>query len=202
MKAIKLCDIYTCTQCHACEAVCPKHCISFEVGKDGFSIPKIDALLCVQCGLCTKSCHQLNPIREKSTPIRANAAWSLDMTVRGKSSSGGVFSELAKRVFSRHGVVVGAVMNNQLRVVHTIAMNEEQLVSMRGSKYVQSDLTGIYPDVKKLLKEGRFVLFTGTPCQVSGLYSYLKKDYENLLTCDLVCHGVPSQKAFDTISVH
>ena len=125
------------------------------------------------------------------------AAWTVDNAIREKSSSGGVFTELANAVIEQGGVVYGVVMDENLKVHHEKAENVEELARMRGSKYVQSDMSGIYKSVKDQVSIGRQVLFTGTPCQVAGLYAYLKKDYKNLLTCDLVCHGVPSQKSFD-----
>lgn len=198
MSKIELCDVNSCTQCHACESVCPKKCIAFNMAKDGFYIPEIDRDVCIECGACMKACHQLNQSKTKRTPLQTYAAWSLENDVRTSSSSGGVFSEIARYVFEKDGVVVGAVMNEHLKVYHTFASSMKELFAMRGSKYVQSDLTGVYVKVKDYLRVGRYVLFTGTPCQVGGLYSFLKKDYENLLTCDLVCHGVPSQKSFDT----
>ena len=161
-------------------------------------MPDIDREECVECGACMKACHQLNPTKTKQTPLKTYAAWSLDDDVRTSSSSGGVFSEIARYVFEKEGIVFGAVMNEHLKVCHTFASNMKELYAMRGSKYVQSDLTGVYAQVKDYLKAGRYILFTGTPCQVGGLYSFLKKDYDNLLTSDLVCHGVPSQKSFDT----
>ena len=198
MNKIQLCDIYTCTQCRACAQSCPKQCISFVESKDGFEVPQIDPEKCVECGACIKSCHQVSLSREKRTPLFAYAAWSNEERVRTTSSSGGVFSEIARDVFERNGIVVGAVMGEDLKVHHSIATDMDDLSPMRGSKYVQSDLTGIYLKVKEYLKDNLLVLFTGTPCQVAGLYTFLKKDHPNLLTCDLVCHGVPSQKSFDT----
>lgn len=198
MNSINLCDNNSCTQCHACELMCPKHCISFKEGKDGFSIPVIDRSTCVECGLCVQSCHQLDSERPKTKPVRTYAAWSHDDSVRTTSSSGGVFTEIARYVFTKSGVVFGAVMDDDLKVHHSMAENMDKLIPMRGSKYVQSDLTGTYKAVKDQLKTGRMVLFSGTPCQVGGLYAFLKKKYDNLLTCDLVCHGVPSQKSFNT----
>ena len=197
MDEILLCDNNSCTQCRACEAVCPRQCIRFVVGKDGFVIPFVDEELCIKCGLCMKSCHQLNFTFGKHQPRKSYAAWSKDDSTRRKSSSGGIFTEIAQYVFSRDGVVVGAVMNKQLKVQHAFAETPEQLIPMRGSKYVQSDIEGLYAKTKDYLNLGRYVFFTGTPCQVAGLYSFLKKDYDKLLTCDLVCHGVPSQKSFD-----
>ena len=198
MKGIELCDIYLCTQCRSCEAICPQKCISFIVGNDGFYTPSIDEPSCIRCGLCMKSCHQLNTGLTKHYPLNCFAAWSKDDEIRGTSSSGGVFSEIARCIFEQQGVVVGSVMDDSLNVHHAFAESMEQLIPMRGSKYVQSNMDGVYVRVKEYLQLGRLTLFTGTPCQVAGLYSFLKKDYDNLLTCDLVCHGVPSQKAFDT----
>lgn len=198
MSKIELCDISSCTQCHACESVCPKNCITFKMAKGGFYVPDIDRELCVKCGACMKACHQVNPSKTKQAPLKTYAAWSLVSEVRTSSSSGGVFSEIARYIFERKGIVVGAVMNEHLKVCHSFASNMKELYAMRGSKYVQSELTGVYIKVKDLLKDGRYVLFTGTPCQVGGLYAFLKMDYDNLLTCDLICHGVPSQKSFDT----
>ena len=167
------------------------------MAKDGFFVPEIDREACVECGACMKACHQLKPSRNMHLPLNTYAAWSLEDDIRTSSSSGGAFSEIASSVFEKGGVVVGAVMNEHLKVYHAFASNMKELFAMRGSKYVQSDLKGVYIKVKELLKDGRYVLFTGTPCQVGGLYSFLRKDYDNLLTCDLVCHGVPSQKSFD-----
>lgn len=197
INSIKLCDSYSCTQCRACESVCPKKCISFVEGKDGFFVPIIDESCCIKCGQCVKTCHQLNPV-PKQSPLFCYAAWSKEDPIRRSSSSGGVFSEIARFVCNHGGVVVGSVMNGNLKVHHTFAESLDQIAPMRGSKYVQSDLKGVFAQIKHVLNEGRLVLFTGTPCQVAGLYSFLKKDYDNLLTCDLVCHGVPSQKSFDT----
>lgn len=195
---IQLCDIDSCTQCHACEQVCPKGCIQFVEGEGGFRLPKINQEDCIECGACMRSCHQLNePSRERLQMPMSYASWSEDISIRRHSSSGGVFSELAHVVFLNDGIVVGTVMTNDLQVRHSFAETGEQLSFMRGSKYVQSDLVGIYSQVKHYLQEDKMVLFTGTPCQVAGLYAFLGKDYQNLLTCDLVCHGVPSQKSFD-----
>jgi len=167
------------------------------MGEGGFYVPEIDREACVECGACMKACHQLNQTKTKQIPLHTYAAWSLDNDIRTSSSSGGVFSEIARFVFDKDGIVVGAVMSEELKVCHTFASNMKELFAMRGSKYVQSDLTGVYVKVKDYLKEGKFILFTGTPCQVGGLFAFLKKDYDHLLTCDLVCHGVPSQKSFD-----
>lgn len=168
-----------------------------QEAKDGFSVPVINRNECIECGLCVNSCHQITRHKELLEPLNVYAAWSKDETIRSQSSSGGVFSEIAHTIIEQGGIVYGAVMDSNLKVHHTKAENMDELAPMRGSKYVQSDISGVYSSVKEQLKTGREVLFTGTPCQVAGLYAFLKKDHENLLTCDLVCHGVPSQKSFD-----
>ena len=166
--------------------------------KDGFAVPVINRDECIECGLCMKSCHQITRHKEFTEPLHVYAAWSKNEAIRSQSSSGGVFSELAFTIIEQGGIVYGAVMDNNLKVHHAQADSVEELGQMRGSKYVQSDISGVYNSVKDHLKSGRKVLFTGTPCQVAGLYAFLKQDRENLLTCDLVCHGIPSQKSFDT----
>lgn len=197
MNTIGLCTINNCTQCQACISVCPKQCVRMQEAKDGFSVPVINRNECIECGLCVNSCHQITRHKELLEPLNVYAAWSKDETIRSQSSSGGVFSEIAHTIIEQGGIVYGAVMDSNLKVHHTKAENMDELAPMRGSKYVQSDISGVYSSVKEQLKTGREVLFTGTPCQVAGLYAFLKKDHENLLTCDLVCHGVPSQKSFD-----
>ena len=195
---VELCNSQNCTQCHACESECPRNCISFVEAKDGFLIPIINRDLCIECGRCMSVCHQFNnPKLLRLGKPKSYAAWNKDDKIRAKSSSGGVFSVLSEKIIQGGGVVFGSVMDDKFQVHHTYATCKEDLVLMRGSKYVQSDLTGVYIKVKDYLKKGRTILFTGTPCQVAGLYCYLKKDYANLYTCDLICHGVPSQKAFD-----
>lgn len=198
MSNIQLCDINSCTQCHACEAVCPQKCISFKESRAGFFIPHIDVNYCIECGLCRKSCHQIRDLQQPTKALpTAFAAWTTNSIIRSKSSSGGVFSVLANEVISKDGVVYGAIMTKELQVKHVFAETIDQISAMRGSKYVQSNLEGVYIQVKSQLQRGKLVLFTGTPCQIAGLYAFLRNDYQNLITCDLVCHGVPSQKAFD-----
>lgn len=199
MNEIKLCDEKKCTQCSACVNICPKHCISWLETKSGANIPFIDTNKCVKCGLCQRACHQIN-VKDLNfvTPIYTYAAWSKRNEIRTSSSSGGVFSEIAKVILDKGGVVFGAAFNEELKVKHIKVETEEDLAKLRGSKYVQSDLGIIYTQVKAELNANRFVLFSGTPCQIAGLKSFLKKEYEYLYTLDLVCHGVPLQVAFDS----
>lgn len=197
MSEIQLCGIDSCTQCYSCLSVCPKQCIAFIEGKEGFFLPHIDREKCIECGLCMKSCHQLTPARAQVTPHKTFAAWTTDAATRTKSSSGGMFSVLANYALSKGGSVYGASMGEDLKVRTIRVDKQKELNKIRGSKYVQSNMQGVNNSVKSDLSSGQFVLFTGTPCQVAGLYAFLKKNYDNLLTVDVVCHGVPSQKAFD-----
>lgn len=197
MSKVELCDINSCTQCHACESVCPKHCISFNVSNDGFFVPEIDRGKCVECGTCLKSCHHISPSFCFQKPLKTYACWAKNIVDRARSSSGGAFSVIAREIINKGGVVYGACMCEDLKVRHIKISDPEEIIRLQGSKYVQSFLGDVYNKVKFDLKEGRVVLFSGTPCQVAGLYSFLHKKYDRLYTCDMVCHGVPSQSAFD-----
>lgn len=197
MSKIQLCDKYKCTQCMACVNACPKKCISMEDEGAGFHIPHINHDLCIECGSCVKACHRLSPISELNLPLKTLACWTKKDEDRRKSSSGGVFSVLARKVLSENGVVFGATMDSDLQVKHVYIDKLEDIVKLQGSKYVQSYLGDTYKQVRDALKQNKLVLFTGTPCQVAGLLTFLRIKYDNLLTCDFVCHGVPSQKAFD-----
>ena len=197
MSKILLCDKITCTQCMACVSACPKGCIKMVDAGQGFAVPQIDESICVECGTCMRSCHQLENNIEHYTPAKTLACWTKVTSDRKKSSSGGAFSVLSRKVLSQNGVVFGATMSNDLKVYHIGIDKADDLPRLQGSKYVQSYLGDTYVQVCNYLKEGRLVLFTGTPCQVGGILTFLRKKYENLITCDMVCHGVPSQRAFD-----
>ena len=197
MNKIQLCDKMTCTQCLACVNICPKGCIKMVDAGQGFAVPQINELICVECGSCMRACHQLEESLERNTPAKTLACWTKVTSDRKKSSSGGAFSVLARKVLSQNGVVFGATMSKDLKVHHIGIEKAEDLPRLQGSKYVQSYLGDTYVLVRNYLKDGRMVLFTGTPCQVGGLLTFLRKKYENLITCDMVCHGVPSQRAFD-----
>lgn len=197
MSNIQLCDKYKCTQCMACVNTCPNNSINMIDEGEGFTTPHINRDTCVECGACIKVCHRLHPIENYQTPIKVLACWTKNKEDRKKSSSGGAFSVLARSVLSVNGVVFGAAMDSNLQVKHISVENVEDILELQGSKYVQSYLGDTYKRVRDFLKQGRVVLFTGTPCQVGGLLTFLRKKYDNLITCDLVCHGVPSQKSFD-----
>ena len=184
-----------CCGCNSCAQSCPKQCISMSEDNEGFLYPSVDTNLCVECHLCEKVCPVLN-ISSGQYPISCYAAKSPDEQIRKESSSGGIFSLLAQKIIENDGVVFGAAFNKKWEVVHCYTETLEGLNSLRGSKYVQSKIGNAYEQVKTFLKNGRLVLFSGTPCQIAGLKTFLRKDYENLITLDFVCHGVPSPGVF------
>lgn len=198
MNNIHLCNSKLCTQCMACVNTCPKGCITMVDAGEGFSYPRIDRDLCIECGACMSSCHRIEPRSEYHTPLKTLACWTKNDSDRRRSSSGGAFSVLARKVLSLGGNVFGATMDRLLQVKHICIDHEDDIPLLQGSKYVQSYLGDTYSQVRQLLRNGKLVLFSGTPCQVGGLLTYLHKKYENLITVDMVCHGVPSQRAFDT----
>lgn len=184
-----------CCGCTACVSICTHNAISMIPDSLGFLYPKVDVTKCVDCGLCDTVC-QFNDKYDCSLnlvePI-AYAARHKDISEVMKSRSGAVFVALSDRIIEKGGVVYGAGYQDHFRVVHKRAMTKNERDEFRGSKYVQSDLTGIFAEVKKDLKDGRKVLFSGTPCQTAGLNSFVgKKLRENLYLIDIVCHGVPS----------
>lgn len=188
----------SCTGCTACAGGCPKDAISMVRDREGFAYPEIDPEKCVRCGRCTAICPMLHE-RAGGTVPAAFAAWNKDDKIRRDSTSGGVFSALADYVLEGGGVVYGAAMDGKQHLRHVACFRREDLWRMRGAKYVQSDLTGVFREIKKHL-ETRTVLFSGTPCQVDGLYRYLGGRPERLITCDLVCHGVPSPGVWEDMA--
>lgn len=160
---------------------------------EGFLRPVVEADKCARCDLCQKVCPILSPVNHL-TPCKtsAYAAYHLDPNIRSQSTSGGVFTALCKWTLERGGVVFGAVYDEDFTVRHCLIECEAELWRLRGAKYVQSDLTGIFAKIKAYLSHGQQVLFSGTPCQTAGLQSYLGKTWETLLLVDVVCHGIPS----------
>ena len=186
-----------CTGCTACASACPKGCIAMQADENGFLYPKIDEAACVHCGLCEQSCPVTSPLPVTMQLPTAYAAYTRDEAVRLQSSSGGVFTELAKAVLDKGGIVYGAAYDETFRVVHRAVYHADELPPLRGAKYAQSDLGTCFFDIKTELQNGKWVLFSGTPCQVAGLKAFLQQEYETLLTVDFVCHSVPSPMAWD-----
>lgn len=189
-----------CCGCKACANICPQNAITFLPDKYGFEYPQIDEEKCIECGRCIKACDFKKNWDEGITmhkPIEGYAARHKEEEVYANSTSGGVFTALAEKILENDGCVFGCIFDEGLKPVHIEADSIEKVAAMRGSKYVQSDVSCIYQKVKERLGEGRWALFTGTPCQVAGLYSYLgNTDKDKLLTIDIVCHGVPSKLVF------
>lgn len=186
-----------CSGCGACAAICPHNAISMLPDSEGFLYPETDAEKCISCGLCTKACPVLFP-GEPKIPEKVYALRNADASVLEQSSSGGMFTELADVVLSEGGVVFGAAFEEGFRrVTHVCASSRDELAPIRKSKYLQSDQKNAYRKVREYLRAGKKVLYTGTPCQIAGLRRFLMKDYGNLYTAELICHGVPSPKVWD-----
>lgn len=190
-----------CCGCGVCSLVCPQKCIAMEQDNEGFLYPKVDIKNCINCNLCHSTCPIEKYIGTESTGggyVKAFGGWHKDDKIRFESSSGGAFSLLANLIIEQGGIVFGCTLDNELKAVHIGVDKKEDLWKLRGSKYVQSEIGNIYYDVKQMLKLNRMVMFVGTPCQVAGLNVYLgKKEYNNLVRVDFICHGVPSPKIFE-----
>ena len=186
-----------CTGCEACANACPQNAIAMLRDAEGFAYPDIDHALCKECGRCDDVCPTLNFVKKypKTLP-KIFAAINPDNKVRRHSSSGGVFGALSELILKDGGVIFGAGFDKDFHVVHKSARTLEELDNLRGSKYVQSQIGDVYRQVKDALKSTR-VLFSGTPCQCAGLKSFLGKDYDNLLTVDVICQGVPSPAVWE-----
>ena len=189
---IRIQDKVNCCGCTACVQRCPKHCISLQEDNEGFLYPEVDEDVCIDCGLCEKVC----PIINRADKIKSRevlAAKNTHEEERLNSSSGGVFLPLAREVMAKGGVVFGAVYDKQWEVHHVYAECIEDVYPMMGSKYLQSRIENTYKEAEQFLKQGREVLFVGSPCQIAGLRTFLRnKEYTNLLAVDFLCHGVPS----------
>lgn len=185
-----------CTGCGGCTLVCPKGALSLIRDGEGFLKVALDSGLCYSCGLCVQFCKGMEK-HNLAYKRQGFAAVNTDESVRLKSSSGGVFSALAEAVISDNGAVFGAAFDESFRLAHCMAVDTEGYEAFRGSKYLQSRADGAYQEVKEQLELGKAVLFSGTPCQTAALNAYLGRDYEKLLTVDLICHGTPSQRALD-----
>ncbi len=186
----------TCSMCNACLNICPKGAITRKEDIYGFLFPVIDEEKCIRCGLCDEVCAKIGELN-KNYPQNTIAVSSRNVDLSKDSSSGGVFAELARYVLSQNGIVFGSALEKvdyKFVIKHISVDNEKDLYKLQGSKYVQSDIGSTFKEAKKLLEEGKKVLYSGTPCQIAGLKTFLHKDYENLLTVDLSCTGVPNQR--------
>lgn len=183
---------YECSGCEACENACPKNCITMKRDSEGFFYPEINLNLCIQCGHCLSVCPFKKTLDAAHSP-ECYAAINRNEEIRLKSSSGGIFSALAEKILEQQGVVFGSAFSEDFKQVEVVSVNRsDRLEQLYGSKYLQSKVHFSYKAVKTALHEGNVVLFSGTPCQVSGLKSYLGKEYANLYCMDIICHGVPS----------
>ena len=192
---IKITNKVDCCGCSACAMKCPKRCITLQADSEGFLYPVVNEVDCIDCGLCEKVCHELHPYEERK-PLNVYAAINKDEEIRLKSSSGGIFYLLAEKTITEGGVVFGARFDDQWQVVIDYAETMEGIKPFMGSKYVQARTATAFKDAEAFLKQGRKVLFSGSPCQIAGLNHYLRKEYDNLTTVDFVCHGVPSSKVW------
>ena len=185
-----------CCGCAACFNACPKNAIEMKADETGFLYPVIDKGLCIACKKCETVCPALNPLERKDSEPHAYVGKHNNTQIREESTSGGIFTAIAEFVINQDGVVFGAAMDNNFVVYHKYVQSVEELAAFRNSKYVQSEIRNTYQQCKDFLKEGKRVCYSGTPCQIQGLLKYLGKEYDNLVTVDIVCHSVPSPLIF------
>lgn len=190
---IEISDKSKCCGCTACIEKCPKNCIEQIEDEEGFLYPKVIKDKCVNCKICEKVCPIIKTNIPKE-PIKIYAAINTKTETRLKSSSGGIFYLIAEYVIKKRGIVFGAKFNDKWEVVHDYTDNINGIQAFLGSKYLQSNINNCYKKVELFLKNQQIVLFSGTPCQIAGLNNYLQKYYDNLITVDILCHGVPSPK--------
>ncbi len=192
MKVI--CNYNICTGCGLCASQCPVSCITMKSGKLGHIFPSIDRKKCINCGLCTKNCPALHTVELRASQ-HAYAAWAKDEPDYRSSTSGGASSVLSQHIIHIGGIVYGCAVLPGAIIEHIRINKKEDLYRIKGSKYVQSSIAKVLPQIKKDVKEKRPVLFIGTPCQVAAVRKLFREVPDNLFLVDLVCHGTPSQKS-------
>ncbi len=185
-----------CTGCSACANICPKKIIKLNCTDDGFEVPLISKEECIHCGLCEDVCPCLGAVTKTNHFTKGFAVWSYDPIVRNQSTSGGVFTEISKQIINQGGKVAGAKFDDNSMVSHCLVSSLDDMIKLRQSKYVQSQKNFIFSEIKKELEKGTNVMFVGTPCEVAGLKLFLGKDYMSLFTCDFICKGAASPKAY------
>lgn len=196
-KCIDIQEKENCCGCGACVNACSRGCISMYIDEEGFAYPQVNYKACINCGECLEKCHLVNSVwNHNSSEPSCYVAYNKDNEKTKKGSSGGIFQSLYEAIYDMHGIVYGASLDSRFEVRHHRVPDLEGAGKFRKSKYLQSDIGNTFFLAKRDIEEGRTVLFSGTPCQIEGLYGYLGKEYSNLYTVDLVCHGVPSKKVF------
>lgn len=197
-KFIKILNKKDCTGCRACEQICPVKAISMKEDDEGFITPKVDEERCIKCGLCKKTCGQIDRFYNKNNLEERKflGVRPKEKEITKNSTSGGIAYLISKMVIEENGIVFGSAYDENLMPYQKYVKDKKELQQLRGSKYVTSDTKKTFSQVKEFLEEGKKILYIGVPCQIGGLKKFLKKDYENLYTIDIICHGVPSQKIF------
>ncbi|MFI3320992.1 MAG: Coenzyme F420 hydrogenase/dehydrogenase, beta subunit C-terminal domain [Rikenellaceae bacterium] len=194
---IEILDKKSCTGCEACVQVCSRQCIEFMLDTEGFFYPKVNKNLCIDCGLCDAVCPVINQM-QLPTDFKVFGAKNRNSQIVKDSSSGGIFTLLSEKIFEQKGVVFGAKFDENWQVVHTKIDKIEDINRLQGAKYVQSRIGTTFQEVREELKNGKSVLFSGTPCQTAGLRLFLRKEYENLILVDFICHGTPSLSIWES----
>lgn len=190
----EICLPIDCTGCQVCKQICPKSAIQMIEDEKGHIYPSINQVSCIDCGLCVKHCPSINTV-EANIPQKVIAGWVNESKARMSSTSGGISYALSKMIVSSGGYFCGVIWDKTSNgTKHELTNEFRHLIDFQGSKYSHSDTSDVFQRIKQRLQRDETVLFTGTPCQVAGLKSFLHKDYENLFTVDLICHGVPSRK--------
>ena len=190
-----------CCGCSACAQICPMHVIQMNADSEGFLYPEVDRDRCIACDRCNEVCpieiSKKNEALDNGCMPKAFGGWHRDEKIRYDSSSGGAFSLFAIAIIKKGGKVFGCTLDEKMKAIHIGIDNIDELSLLRGSKYVQSDINDVYREVKDIVKQGRLVLFVGTPCQAAGLSTYMgSKEISNLYIVDFICHGVPSPQVF------